>query len=199
MKKILIMSLTVLLLLPACGSSNVKRVNANRRIDLSGYWNDIDVRIVCDALINDCLSSQRVDQAIRSRQRIPKVIVGSFRNESAEQIDTAIISSTMETVIFNSGKLDFVAGGSVRDEIRAERMDQQTNSSGATTSSLRNETGADFMLTGTVRSIVDREGSQTVRTYFVTAELTNIETNERIWMGQNNQIKKLISTPRNRL
>ena len=199
MKKVFIMFSAVVFALSACSSTNVKRVNSDRQIDLSGYWNDIDVRIVCNALINDCLNSPRVDQEIRAMQKTPAVIVGRFRNESSEHIDTAIISSTMETTIFNSGKLDFVAGGDVREEIRIERQDQQSNASPSTVSTLRNETGADFMLTGTVRAIVDRDGNQTVRTYFVTAELTSIETNQRLWMGQNSEIKKLITTPKNRL
>jgi len=54
------------------------------------------------------------------------------------------------------------------------------------------------MLTGSVMTIVDRAENQTVRTYFITAELTNIETNARLWMAQNNEIKKIITRPRNR-
>jgi len=189
----------ILFILSACSSTDVKRVDPEKQVDLSGYWNDTDVRIVCNALIKDCLNSPRVDQAIKAKKSTPAVIVGRFRNESSEHIDTAIISSIMESVIFNSGKMDFVAGGSVRDEIRAERQDQQSNASAATMAALRNETGADYMLTGTVRSIVDRESSRTVRTYFVTAELTDIETNMRMWIGQNNDIKKIVTQPKNRL
>ena len=199
MKKAFILLAAALLILCACSSTNVKRVDAEKELDLSGYWNDTDVRIVCEALIKDCLKSQRVDQEIRLRRGTPTVIVGKFRNESAEHIDTGIISSIMETTIFNSGKLDFVAGGDVRNEIREERQDQQANASAATTSALRNETGAAFMLTGAVRAIVDRDGNKTVRTYFVNAELTSIETNQRLWMGQNSEIKKLITTPKSRL
>ena len=199
MKKTFILLCAVLLILSACSSTNVKRVDAEKQIDLSGYWNDTDVRIVCEALINDCIRSQRVDQEIRANSRTPMVIVGRFRNESDEHINTDIISSTMEVTIFNSGKLDFVAGGDVREDLRAERMDQQNNANAETMARLRNETGADFMLTGAVRTIVDREANQTVRTYFVTAELTSIETNQRLWMGQNSEIKKLITRSRNSL
>jgi uncharacterized protein (TIGR02722 family) len=200
MKKVFLFAGIVILCLSACSSgTNVKRVNAGKQIDLSGYWNDVDVRIVCEALIKDCLSNPRVDQAIRAKGSTPMVIVGRFRNESSEHIDTAIISSTMETTIFKSGKLDFVAGGDVRDELRAERQDQQSNASAATMARLRNETGADYMLTGAVRTIVDRDGNQTVRTYFVTAEMTSIETNQRMWMGQNSEIKKVITQPKNKL
>jgi len=200
MKKTAAVLTVIFFILSSCSSTtDVKRVNPDRQVDLSGYWNDTDVRIVCNSLIKDCLNSPRVEQAIRAKRSTPTVIVGRFRNESSEHIDTAIISSTMETVIFNSGKMDFVAGGSVRDDIRAERQDQQSNASAATMAALRNETGADYMLTGTVRSIVDRESNRTVRTYFVTAELTDIETNMRMWMGQNNEIKKIVTQPKNRL
>jgi len=199
MKKLFFAFGIVVLLLSAC-STTVKRLDSSTQIDLSGYWNDTDVRIVCDALIKDCLSSARVDQAIRAKGgKLPMVIVGRFKNESSEHIDTAIVSSIMEASIFNSGRLDFVAGGATRDELRSERQDQQSNASEATTSRLGNETGADFMLTGTVRTIVDREGNQTVRTYFVNAEMTNIETNQRMWMGQNSEIKKLVTRPKNKM
>jgi predicted secreted protein len=55
------------------------------------------------------------------------------------------------------------------------------------------------MLTGAVRSIVDRDGNKSVRTYYVTAEMTSIETNQRVWMGQNSEIKKVVTQPKNRL
>jgi len=198
MKKIFAV-LCAILLLSSCATT-VKRVQPGAQGDLSGYWNAIDVKIVCETLINDCLSNSRVAQEIRAMgNKKPMVIVGRFRNESDEQIDTAIISSIMETVIFNSGRLDFVAGGSTRDDIRAERQDQQGYSSEETAAALGREIGADFILTGSVRTIVDREGNKTARTYFVTAELTNIETNARMWLGQNNEITKVIVRPKNRL
>ena len=198
--KILFLCLGVLLLFSACGTTNVNRVQAGTERDLSGYWNARDVRIVCESLIRDALSSPRVDQAIRAAgNRTPTVIVGRFRNESSEHINTAIISSTMETAIFNSGRLNFVAGGVLRDEIRGERQEQQIWASEETAAALAREIGADFMMTGTVRTIIDRERNRTVRTYFVTAELTDIETNARIWMDQNSEIVKEIRRPRNTL
>jgi hypothetical protein len=173
-------------------------------VDLSGKWNAADVRIVCDSLIADCLNSQRIDQFIRQyaaehEGRAPTVIVGAFKNASSEHIDTSIIAKSMEIAIVNSGKLEFVAGGEAREDLRAERIDQQSNASEESASSLGNETGANFMLTGSVKTIVDRAGNTTVRSYFVSAELTNIETNTRLWMGENNQIQKVIQQPKHKL
>jgi len=200
MKKAVLLFLTIFLLLTGCATTKVTRVDANTQTDLSGYWNDTDVRIVCESLINDCLSSPRVNQAIKAMgNKTPTVIVGSFRNESSEQIDTSIITSIMETTIFNSGKMDFVAGGPARDALRAERQDQQGNASEKTASALAKETGANFMLLGTVRTIIDKVDNKSTRTYFVNAELTSIETNQRMWMGQNTEIKKVITRPKNKL
>ncbi|MCL1930788.1 MAG: penicillin-binding protein activator LpoB [Treponema sp.] len=203
MKKIAgIVGAVLLLSLLSCASSGttVNRVDASKQTDLSGYWNDTDVKIVCESLINDCLNSPRVDQAIKARGgKTPVVLVGSFRNESSEHIDTGIISSVMEVAIFNSGKMDFVAGGNTRNELRAERQDQQSNASEDTAAALAKETGADFMMFGSVKTIVDKAGNQTVRTYFITAEMTNVETNQRMWMGQNSEIKKEIVQAKNKL
>jgi penicillin-binding protein activator len=193
-------ALCALILLSSCATTSVKRITSGSQSDLSGYWNAVDVKIVCESLINDCLSSARVNQEIKARgNKKPVIIVGRFKNASDEHIDTEIISSTMENVIFNSDKLDFVAGGSTRDALRAERQDQLGNASEETAARLGKETGADFMLTGSLRTIVDREGNRSIRTYFVTAELTNLETNVRLWMGQNNSITKVVTRPKNKL
>ena len=189
----------------ACsGNPKVKRIDANTTTDLSGNWNDTDVRIVCDSLIKDALASPRIDRYIsdfcsRNIGSRPAVIVGRFRNVTSEHIDTSIISGIMRTSILNSGKLDFVEGGELRDDIRLERQDQQINASATTAAMLKNETGADFMLVGTVNSIIDGAGNRMTRTYYVTATIVDIETNRILWEGENNSIKKQIRRPGTRI
>ena len=200
MKKIftpLVLFLAVVLFSACSSNPKVTRVDSDTVIDLSGRWNDTDVRMVSNSLISDCLNSPRVSQFIQQYSsshngRLPACLVGSFINESSEHIDTSIISKAMETAIVNSGKMDFVAGGDTLTELRAERQDQQSNASEETAAALGNETGAILLLTGSVKSIVDRAGNRTVRSYFVNAELTNVETRTRMWMGDNNEIKKEI-------
>jgi len=190
-----ILGLAVIILLSSCATTAVSRVESGSQADLSGYWNARDVQIVCDALIDDCLNNAQVNRIINAnRNRKPVVIIGRFRNESSEHIDTSIISSTMERAILNSGKLDFVAGDGVRQEITAERAYQSTSGlvSDDSAAMLGREIGADFMLTGSVKTIVDRADNKTVRSYFVSATLTNIETGARLWIGQNNEVTKVI-------
>jgi len=203
MKKIMgIIGIALLLLVSCASKPKVSYVESGSQTDISGYWNDSDVKRVCESLINDCLNSPRVSQAIAAMGgRTPMVLVGTFANESSEHIDTAIITSTMEAAIFNSGKMDFVAGGKTREEIRAERQAQADlgYTSDNTLASMTNETGADFMLTGTIRTIIQKEGNESIRTYFVNAEMTNMETTQRMWMQANSDIKKRIVRPKNKL
>jgi hypothetical protein len=83
-------------------------------VDLSGRWDPTDVRLVCESLIKDFLNDPRVVQYIeqystRNGGRLPAAIVGAFRNDSSEHIDTGIITTNMESAIVRSGRLDFVA------------------------------------------------------------------------------------------
>jgi hypothetical protein len=176
------------------GSANptVTRVSSDTVTDLSGYWNDTDVRIVANSLIADCLEAPQVLAFSRNEDRLPVVIVGSFRNESDEHIDTSIITKRIEAALVNSGQVDFVASSSERGEIRTEREEQQLWASEESAKRLANETGADFMMLGSVKTMVDQAGNTAVRTYMVHAELINVETNRVMWIGENNEIKKMI-------
>jgi uncharacterized protein (TIGR02722 family) len=207
MKKITFIALigAALLVISGCsGAPKVKMVDTDTRVDLSGRWNDSDVRQVCATLIADALASPRIDSYIDSfaakhRGEYPTVIIGAFRNESSEHIDTTIISGMMRTAIINSGKLEFVEGGAAREDIRAEREDQQYNANEDTAAQWANETGANFTLQGSVRTIVEQVGNQSIRSYFVTASITNMETNRILWEGSNNDIKKSTTQPKAKL
>jgi hypothetical protein len=154
---------------------------------------------VCDGLIKDCLDSPRIAQVSARKAGLPVIIVGNFRNDSDEHIETEIIALRMEAAILNSGRADFVASGSLRNDLRQERQEQQSWASEETTKALANETGADFFLSGTVKTIVDRAGNTATRTYFVYAELTEVESTRKIWIGENSEIKKIIKNPGARL
>ena len=177
----------------SCASTpQVKRVEPNTVTDLSGYWNDTDVKIAANDIIKECLASPRVSGfASKHGGKNPVVIIGSFRNQSDEHIDTSILTKQFETALVNSGVVDFVASSAERAEVRQERDDQQLNASEETAKNLGNETGADFMLQGAIKTIVDSDGQGLMtRTYYISTELIDIETNMKIWMNDNNLIKR---------
>lgn len=192
-KSFFIVFLVIAAVCMSCATTGVTRVPSSAVTDISGYWNDTDVRIVCEALIDDCISSPRIERFSIKNNALPVFIVGTFRNDSSEHIDTSIIVKKMQSAIIKSGKADFVADSRSREEVRAERDEQNMgNASEETAKALGNETGADFLLQGAVKSIVQKAGSKMIRTYHVSAELINIETNKIIWSGFNDDIKKVI-------
>ena len=85
-----------------------------------------------------------------------------------------------------------MASSSAIDEVRSEKESQQEWASWDTAKSLANETAADFMLQGSIKTIVQKNGKTTVRTYYVYAELVDIETGRIVWTGENEEIKKVI-------
>lgn len=192
--KVVLVNLLVVssLFLFSCATTSVKRYAAEDSVkDLSGYWNSNDVDQVCTTLIDSCIKSRRIANFRATEGRAPVVIIGTIRNKSVEHIDTSILSKRFQNVIINDGTLEFVADANQREELRAEKNDQAENAY-ETAKSIGNETAADFMLQGTVSTIVDTAGRQQVRTYQVDMQLIDLETNRIVWSEQNNDIKKYI-------
>ncbi|MDR3302743.1 MAG: penicillin-binding protein activator LpoB [Spirochaetaceae bacterium] len=195
-------SLFVAAFIVSCASApQVSRLDADAQRDLSGYWNDTDIKIACDGLIESCLQSPRVSRVLAAAKKtVPRVLVGVFNNDSDEHIDTSIISTVMESSIMETEKFDFVSGDRVRDQLRAEKQDQQTNATEKTAAGLGKELGANFLMTGSVKISTDRspDGSTQIRAYYVTAQLTDIETNSTIWQATAPAIRKEIKRAKSR-
>ncbi len=177
-----------------CASVKVQRTNVAKTIDLSGRWNDSDSRLVAEEMIKDCLARPWVNEFNIKNSRIPVVIVGTVVNRSSEHIDSAVFTVDLEKELLNSGKVKFVAAKAPREEIREERLDQAENASKLTTKPSREETGADFMLQGTINSVKDEIKGKYVILYQVNLELVDMTTHEKAWIGQK-EIKKVVSRP----
>lgn len=181
-----------LIFLTACSSSKqVTRVDADTTIDLSGRWNDTDSRMVADKIIQDCLTHPWINEHGMSAGAKPVVIVGGIRNKSMEHIPVATFVTDIERAFINSGKVRTVSGANERGEIRQERAEQGEFAAIETIKRMGRELGADYMMTGEINTIEDREGGDQIIFYQADMTLTNIETNEKIWIG-GEKIKKFV-------
>lgn len=191
MKKLLSLTISTILVitLAACGS--VKRIEPTEQVDLSGKWNDTDSRLVSEAMIDDALKQRWTSDFSSSKFRNPVVIIGQIRNMTHEHISTETFTKDLERALLNSGKVDFVAAKNERGEIREERSDQALNALPSTVKKNRKEIGADFILSGTINSIVDKATADTVVYYQVNLEIINMESNKKIWIGEK-KIKKRV-------
>ncbi len=178
------------LVLGAC-SQKVTRVNEKAQIDLSGRWNDTDSRLVSEEMIKDALSRPWLNDYVEEKGKKPTIIVGLVKNKSSEHIATETFIMDMEREFVNSGRVRLVQGGEAREELRRERADQQDYASLTTTKKWGLEKGADYILQGVVNSITDANSNTKLMYYQVDLTLTDLETNEKVWIGTK-KIKKVI-------
>ncbi len=191
--------LAAILFLSACASGpRVTRTASDEVIDLSGFWNDTDSRMVSEEMIGDSLDRAWIDDWRGATGEKPTVIVGSVRNRSSEHINTHTFSKDLERAFVNSGRIRVVAASDERGGLRDERLDQLRNSTIDTAKSMGKELGADFMLIGSIDTIIDAAGGTNLRFYQVDLELVNLESNEKVWIGQK-KIKKLVERSRYKL
>lgn len=190
-------SATLLLTLAVTGcaapsqSVQVTRLDAEAAIDLSGRWNDTDAQLVAEQMIRDALAHPWSDEAHARLQRKPVVIVQAVRNRSLEHIDTSMFIQELQRALINSGRVTFVASASEREQLRAERQDQDLNATDETRKSMGNEIGADYALGGEITAALDKSGGTSIMSYQVTLKLTDLETNQITWTGLK-KIKKQI-------
>jgi uncharacterized protein (TIGR02722 family) len=178
------------LFVSGCATS-VERVDVDKTIDLSGAWNDTDSQLVSAEMMQDVLNRAWLEDFTRAHKRQPAVIVGEVRNLSHEHINVNTFVSDLERSMINSNRVQFVASSTERQDIRDERKDQDLNATEATRKAMGAETGADFMLKGTINTIIDASGKTQLRFYQVDLTLISLADNRKVWVGQK-KIKKLV-------
>lgn len=194
---VLALGLVVMLVVSACGGKQVTRIEPTAVTDLSGQWNDTDSRLVARALIEQSLDSRWAQEwSQRHGGQRPTIIVGHFRNRTMEHIPVNTFVNDLERAYLESGRVQVVArSGEERDDIRAERDDQQEHARADTRARQAQEVGANFMLQGELQAIEDQEGRERVVYYQVDATLIDLESNLKIWGGLY-EIKKYIERRR---
>lgn len=189
MRKCILMALSLILVLGGCTTTKIQRVDEDKKIDLSGNWNDTDITIVSNDMIDDCLHGDWLKRDTVGDK--PVIVIGEIENRSSEHIDTTIISKKLEAALISSGKATTVIDFDKRGTLAEERAYQAEHASEETAKPDGNETGADYILLGSVSTNIDQRGKKSVRTYYVDLELVDIATGEKVWMNEKT-VKKYI-------
>jgi len=177
--KLFVAIAVVAVMATGCASTKVSRVDTASVTDLSGRWNDTDSRLVAEAMMKDALSQPWLENATRARGRPPVVIVGTIANRSHEHISIQTFISDLERELTNSQRVTFVAGKGERDEIREERRDQAVHALESSQKPPGKESGADYLLRGTISDL----------------EMVDLTNNVKSWFGQK-KIKKVVERKR---
>ncbi|MDE1461048.1 penicillin-binding protein activator LpoB [Spartinivicinus poritis] len=177
--------------LAGCNTTQVTRIGADEVVDLSGAWNDTDSQLVAREMINDSLSRPWITNFMARRGKTPAVIVGTVRNLSHEHINVRTFVAELERELINSGRVEFVASRTDRNEVREERMDQDLHASEDSRNAAGQERGADFMLQGQINTIFDVNDNKQVRYCQVDLTMVSMADNRKVWIGHK-KIKKLV-------
>jgi uncharacterized protein (TIGR02722 family) len=172
------------LMVAGCQSTSVSRVDTNTEVALTDRWNATDSRLVAEEMIDDMLSFPWASDYERANPgKRPTVIVQRVRNKSHEHISVETFVNDLKRAVIRSGRADFVASGSERDDIRAERKEQEFNASADSQVAMGEETGARFALSGSINSFVDALDGDRVTSYQVDLKLIDMLTNREVWNG----------------
>ena len=175
--------------------TRITRVDSEVVTDLSGRWNDTDSRMVAETMVKESLEYPWLGNFSGSKHRQPVVVVGTILNSSHEHINVNTFVADLERELTNSQKVTFVAGKGDRDELRTERKEQAMYAREDTQKSPGKEIGADFMMKGTIATILDEaEGTKAVF-YQVDLQMVDLESNAKVWYGQK-KIKKVVEKKR---
>jgi len=182
--------------LAGCGAeTKVTRVDAGVVTDLSGRWNDTDSRMVAESMVKEALEYPWLNNFSQTKRRQPVVVVGTVLNNSHEHINVQTFVTDLERELTNSQKLTFVAGKNEREEVRTERKEQAMFAREDTQKAPGKEIGADYMMKGTIATILDEADGTKAMFYQIDLQMVDLESNAKVWFGQK-KIKKVIEKKR---
>ena len=179
-----------------CGhETKVTRVDTGIVTDLSGRGNDTDSQMVAEAMVKEALANPWLGNFTKGKNRQPVVIVGTVLNKSHEHINVQTFVNDLERELTNSQKVTFVAGKGEREEVREERREQAVHAREDTQKAPGKEIGADYMMRGSIATILDEQDGAKAVFYQVDLEMVDLENNVKSWFGQK-KIKKVVEKKR---
>jgi penicillin-binding protein activator len=182
MKTIYTLAAAFIILVSSC-AHKVTRIDPADTPDISGNWNYTDSRLSAEELTAQILTEKWLGNHLLDKGKKPVVIVGMITNKSHEHIEAETFMKDLERSFITTDKISLVQSGKKREEMRSEKADMQTNASVSTMKKFGLEKGADYILQGSINSIVDAYKRKKSTTYQIDLQLTNIETNEVVWTG----------------
>jgi penicillin-binding protein activator len=193
--RVVVLTVALAGLTGCAAETKVTRVDAGVVTDLSGRWNDTDSRMVAESMVKEALEYPWLNNFSQSKRRQPVVVVGTVLNNSHEHINVQTFVTDLERELTNSQKITFVAGKSERDEVRTERKEQAMYAREDTQKAPGKEIGADYVMKGTIATILDEADGTKAMFYQVDLQMVDLESNAKVWFGQK-KIKKVIEKKR---
>jgi uncharacterized protein (TIGR02722 family) len=164
-------------------SVTTREVGSDEQVIYDEGYHFSDKKAIVEDMVTSLLSKHPL---LRATDR-PVLIVYGIANRTSEHVSTSAMTDDMRQVLLNSGRVRFV-NKLQRKNIKKETSYQYGGSVAAETRIEKaRQVGAQFMLTGTLRSIEKKQPRQfrlkkkTLMYYSLNMELTDIQTGLIEW------------------
>ena len=147
---------------------------------LDDQFGENDMQLIAKKMVDSLVASKFV----AGRAEAPVLVVGKMRNRTSEHIDMGSLSDKVRTALIQSSKFRFVDADNRRDI--AEEYEYQKSGYVDPKQAVGpgGQTGADYLLTGTLTSNVQQVGKDKLIYYKATFNLTDLRTSEIIWTDE---------------
>jgi PBP1b-binding outer membrane lipoprotein LpoB len=176
-----------MMMLGGCsGKPKVENVDPTTEGYVSGHWNDSDARAVADQLIPQALDGAWLPEFHGAQgETRPRIVLGDIVNNTSDHLNKDVFMNELQRVLINSGRIRFVADPEVRGALMEEVawQERMAKEGGVSDDVAHGVSGADFMLMGTVSSVVDQAAKEAIVYYRVDLSLTDLRSWEKVWIG----------------
>jgi uncharacterized protein (TIGR02722 family) len=179
----LLMSAAVIAFMMTGCSTTTRDISPDANMHYDEGYDFSDKNAIVDALVESLVNKP----PLAERTDRPVIIVYDVANRTTEHIETDGITDDIRREIMQSGKARFV-NKVQRENIQSESDYQYGGNVSADTRLTRaRQVGAEYMISGTLRSITKREGKgirmnrDTLQYYSLTLELTDLKTGLIEW------------------
>ena len=146
---------------------------------LDDRFSENDMQLIAKKMIQSMAGS-----SITGRNGTPVVMIGKMRNRTSEHIDMTMLSNKVRTQLIQSGRFRFADVANRRDIAEEYEYQQSGYVDPDQASGPGSQTGAEYLLTGTLTANVQQVGKDKLIYYKATFQLTNLVTSEIAWTDE---------------
>jgi uncharacterized protein (TIGR02722 family) len=177
----------------SCTTSTAEYTDPDKAEILDDRWSETDLKKTASFLVDQVLARPWLGEyKSKNGGKAPVVLVDQVENRTEEVIDTKAMTEYIQDELINSRKVRFVSDVNIRKKLLDELKYQNSGAvSEKTAKKTGNQTGADFLLEGSIATSTHSKngGGEKTIYYLTTMRLTNIETGEIEWTGKK-ELKK---------
>lgn len=147
-----------------------------------------DYEQMADAMVNSFKSNDNFLENLAAFQAAhpgqkPRIIVTPIENHTRQVLPLDVINDALRTGVINTGLFRFIGNENKMVQRKFNEANGVLVAPGAS-SGFSNQSGADYLLSGTLTQLDDQGGRTTERTYILTMQLDDLVGGDTVWIDR---------------